>query len=444
MKKILNNYFKLEENGTTISKEIMGGLITFLAMSYIIFVNPQILSSTDADFASLFTATALTAGISTLIMGLLGNKPFGIASSMSLNSFFAITICQIYGFSFNEALSISFISAILYLVLTITGFRELIIKSLPTFLKKAIGTGIGLFIALVGFINAGLIVKNDSTLISLGNLANPSVWIALFGLLLIIVLTALKVKGSIIITLLGTLLFGIILTLCNLETGIVFNGIFSIPAKPNFTGFIDGFKTLSLDKSLEIFISLFAILFLLIFNAAGNISATEDTLNLKDKKALKKVLIADSLCVFVSTGLGTSPASSFGETMTGIESGARTGLANLITALGFFLALFLSPLISIVTSEMTAAILIMVGVTMMGQTIDIDWKNPVEAIPAFFTIWLMPLTYSITNGIAFGVISYVILKAITFRKKDDNSFFKDLNPMLLILAIIFIIYFFIS
>lgn len=444
MKNIICNFFRIEENNSTLSREIMGGLVTFFAMSYIMFVNPQILASTGVDSKVLFTATVLTAAISTILMGLIGNRPLGIAPSMSLNSFFAVTICTVYGFSFTEALAICFISAILYLILTLTGFRNQIIIALPSFLKKAIGTGIGLFIALVGFIGSGLIVKNDTTLIALGDLSSPSVWIALFGLTLIIILTALKIKGSIIISILGTLLFAIILTICNLETGLAFTGIFSLPSAPDITGFIKGFGTLDWSKGFSIFICIFSILFLLIFNAAGNISATEETLKLTDRKALNKVLFADSTTILVSTILGTSPASSFGETMTGIEAGARTGLANIVTGLCFLVALFLSPLLSLIISPITSAVLIMVGVIMMTQTLEINWHDPIEAIPAFLTIWLMPLTYSITNGIAFGIISYVILKSITYRKKSETTYLKEVPLMLLVLALIFIIYFIIS
>lgn len=441
---MLERIFKLKNNNTTIKKEILGGLITFFSMSYILFVNSSILSSTGIDGTYVYLGTALTAALGSIIMGLIGNKPFGIAPGMGLNSLFALTICQVYGFSFYEALAITLISAVLYLILTLTKVRIKIYKVFPESLKKAFSIGIGLFIAMVGFISSGIVSNSESTLITLGNLADPKVLISLFGLLVILILSVFKVSSKIIISFILTTIFAIILTLCNLNTGISFNGAFSLPDARLLGSFIEGFKTFNSSQTLKMILAIFSILFLALFNVSGTVSANEEILNLKEDKDVNKVLLADSITFFISGFVGTSPSTTFAESMTGIEAGARTGLANIIIGLCFILAIFTSPLLSIITEQITAPILIMVGVSMMGETVKINWKDNIEGIVCFFTILLMPLTYSITNGIAFGTILYVLLKTIAYRKKEDTSYFKDVPPLMLVLTAIFILYFVIT
>lgn len=443
MKNYINNFFKIEENNSSIKKEILGGVVTFFAMSYIMFLNPNILASTGLSKEACFTATTLIAAVGSIIMGFVGNKPLGIAPGMGLNSLIAVTICGLYGFSFAESMSITFIAAIIYIIITILGIRNKIMASIPPFLKKAIACGMGLFIAVVGLVGSGIITSSESTVITLGNLADPKILITLFGLLLIIVLTVFKVKASIIITLISTLLFAIILTVCNLDTGITFNGAISIPSAPYITAFIDGFKTFTSNQTLKIIVCIFTVLFLAIFNVAGTVSACEETLNLNDKAA-KKVYIADSISVLGSSILGTSPSTTFAETMTGIEAGARTGLANIVTGLLFLASLFFSPLLSIITEQVTAPLLIMIGVAMMGETASIDFKKPAIAIPAFFTIFMMPLTYSVTDGIGFGIILYVLIQLITYRKNSEVKFKDHLNYVMILLALVFILYFVIN
>ena len=436
---MLERIFKLKNNNTTIKKEILGGLITFFSMSYILFVNSSILSSTGIDGTYVYLGTALTAALGSIIMGLIGNKPFGIAPGMGLNSLFALTICQVYGFSFYEALAITLISAVLYLILTLTKVRIKIYKVFPESLKKAFSIGIGLFIAMVGFISSGIVSNSESTLITLGNLADPKVLISLFGLLVILILSVFKVSSKIIISFILTTIFAIILTLCNLNTGISFNGAFSLPDARLLGSFIEGFKTFNSSQTLKMILAIFSILFLALFNVSGTVSANEEILNLKEDKDVNKVLLADSITFFISGFVGTSPSTTFAESI-----GARTGLANIIIGLCFILAIFTSPLLSIITEQITAPILIMVGVSMMGETVKINWKDNIEGIVCFFTILLMPLTYSITNGIAFGTILYVLLKTIAYRKKEDTSYFKDVPPLMLVLTAIFILYFVIT
>lgn len=454
MTNAIKRFFKLDELNTSISTEIVSGLITFFAMSYILFLNPVILAPAGANPGAVFTATALVSAFGTLLVGFIVNRPLALAPGMGLNSLITVTICGIYGFTFHEALAIVLISAVLYLVLTITKIRVKLLEVIPDFLKKAIGIGIGLFICFIGLTGSGLVVTSPDTVVTLGNLADPKVLVALFGLLLLIILNIFKVKGGIIIAIFGTIFFSIILKLAGMDTGASYTGIFSLPTSPDFTGFIDGFKTLNWSKGLELFIAIFSVLFLGIFNVAGTLSATEQTINLKEEKHITKFLLVDTATFFLSGFSGTSPTTALAETMTGIENGARSGLANVTTGLCFAVALFLSPLLSLITEAVTAPVLIIVGVTMMAETTEINWRNPLVGIPAFFAIFLMPLTYSITNGIAFGIILYVILKAITYRKHpiyDENNnqvgsskLLKEIPPLLIIQAVIFLLYFIIT
>lgn len=441
MKNLLNKLFKLEDNGTTILKEIEGGVVTFFAMCYILFLNPIILGNLGLKQEQIFTATAITAIVGCLMMAFVANKPLGIAPGMGLNNIFALTICIANGFSFFESLSICFLAGIVYLILTITNFRNKIIKAIPDFLKKAMSAGIGLFIAVVGLTGAGLIAPNPNTIFSLGDLSLPTAWIALFGLVVIMVLNALHVNGAIIISILLSTLFGIILTISGLNTGITFNGVVSLPMAPPAEGFIEGFKTLDFSKILQILAAIFSVCFVAMFNVTGMIGASSSHLNYKDDKDVKRVLLADSMAFMSSSMLGSSPATIFGETMSGIEAGARTGFANLITAILFVLALFFSPLLSVITPQITAPVLVMIGVMLMANTLEINWHDYKEAIPAFLTIFLMPMTYSIINGIAFGILAYILLKSISYRKKEGTSFFKEIPPILLIIAVMFILNF---
>lgn len=435
---LLNKIFKLEANNTTISKEILGGVITFFSFCYVLFVNPEILANSETSQQALYTGTILCAIASTIIMTIIANKPLAMAPAMGLNSVLAITICQGLGFSYSQSLALSIISAILFLILTLTKLRIKILQILPNYLVKAIGIGIGLFICMVGLVNSHLLVASPSTLVTLGNFNDPATLTVLCSLIIIIVLTVLKVKGSIIITLVATLAISLLLKVIYQEP-LGYTGIFSLPTAPYVTGFITGFSSLGSADIANLIIAIFTLTFLAIFNSLGSIILTKDSLNLTEDKILNRVMLADSLAFFTSGFLGTSPSCILAETMTGVKEGARTGFANIITILLLILALFLSPLLSLIGMEVTSSILIMIGVSMLADLKFIDFSNVKEAIPAFFAILFMPLTYSIINGICFSVISLTIISLVTYDK--TKKFKENIHPLLLLLSLIFIIYY---
>ena len=435
---LLNKLFKLEENNTTISKEVLAGIITFFSMCYVLFVNPEILTNDEVSQAALYTGTVLCAIISTLIMTIISNKPLVMASAMGINTVIASTICASFGFSFSESLAITLLSGIVFLILTLTKLRTKILAVIPPFLVKAIGIGIGLFICMVGFKNSTLIVSNESTLVALGDLSNPTTLTALISLIIIIILTVFKIKGSIIITLISSLVISILLKLAFGES-INYTGVFSLPTAPYFSGFIDGFPSLSMDNIKNIIISIFTLTFLALFSSLGSIIITKDYLNLDDEKSLNKVMLADSLGFFVSGFFGTSPSCILAETMTGIKEGAKTGLANIVTIILLILSLFISPLLSLIGTEVTSSILIMIGVSMLADLKDIDFTDIKIAIPSFFAILFMSLTYSIINGITFSIITLTIIGLVTYNK--ERKFKENIHPLLIVLSLIFIAYY---
>lgn len=440
MKEKINSFFKIDERDSSITKEFIGGVTTFLAMAYILFVNANMLESTGMTWGAVFTATAIAAIVGSLIMGLLANFPIALAPGMGLNAVFAFTICAPWsmGFHWETGLAIVFVSGIIFLLLSLTGIREIIINSIPNDLKYAIGGGIGLFIAYIGLKNSGIIsfdlpTDNPMDVVpKLGELKGDAL-LALFGLSITSVLYILKFKGSIFLGILATSVVGMVTGLVDLPSGIV-----SMPQAPEFGAFMNGFSRVSSAEIGAFIFAVITLLFIDFFDTAGTLVAVGRSAGLVDESGEleggSKALLADSTATVVGAMVGTSNTTSYLESLTGIESGARTGLASVFTALLFVVALFFSPLLSVVTSAVTAPALIMVGVLMSTQLKNIDWERTEILLPVFLILLLMPLSYSIATGISFGFISYVVCM-IAGGKKDEVS------PLTYGLSVFFLIYY---
>lgn len=432
---MLNKFFKLEERGTTVSKEFLGGLTTFLSMAYIVFVNPSILSAAGMDQGAVFTATILAAAIGTLIMGLYANFPVALAPGMGINAFFAYTVVLVMGYSWQQALAGIFISGILFILLSLTGLRETIINSIPTSLKHAVGTGVGFFIAFLGFQNAGIIVNNDTTLVGVGNLTDFNVLIAVLGLIVTLVLLVRKVPAAIFIGMVVTAVLGIFLGVVELPTQ-VFAPIPSL--SQTFGALFDALPTIF---NKDMIVVIFSFLFIDFFDTAGTLMAVGFRAGFvtKEGKLLNssKALLADSTATVVGSILGTSSTTSYVESLAGVGAGARTGLASVFTSICFIFMLFCSGLLSVVTSSVTAPALITVGVLMASSLSNIEWEKIEIAIPAFLTIIMMLLGYSISEGIASGFVLYPIMMFAAGRRKE-------VNPVMWVLTVIFLIHFIIS
>lgn len=428
----LNKFFKLEERGTTVRTEFIAGLTTFLAMAYILFVNSDMLSSTGMSWGAVFTATAIAAIVGTLIMGLLANYPVALAPGMGLNAFFAFTVAAPWamGFSWQQALAAVFCSGIVFLLLSISGVRERIINAIPNNLKFAVGGGIGLFIALIGFINAG-IVDISMGFHALGALTGNTL-LAVVGLIITIILYVLNVRGSIFLGIVATSVIGMIFGLVSLPSGFA-----SMPEAPHFGAFIEGFQGIG-GNLWSFIIVVFSLLFVDFFDTAGTLVSVGRSAGLLDEegqlKDSSKALLADSTATVVGAVVGTSNTTSYIESLAGIEEGGRTGLTAVFTAVFFLIFMFLTPLLSVVTAAVTAPALIMVGILMAGQLGEIEWNRIEIAIPAFLTFVMMPFTYSIANGIAIGFIAYTITMICAGKRKE-------LDLLMYILTGIFILYF---
>jgi len=411
---MIEKLFKLTENKTNVRKEIIAGLITFLTMSYILAVNPSILSATGMDKSALFTTTALATIIGTLLMAFLPNLPIAQAPGMGLNNFFAFSVVLTMGYSWQMALTAVFIEGLIFILLTFFNVRELIVKSIPQTLKEAIPVGIGLFITLIGMKNAGIIVGNPNTLVCMGDLANHNVWIAMIGLIVTGALFAMNVHGSILIGI-------VIATVCGIFFGEVHTpeaGIFSLPPsiEPIFFKF-DWNHIFTFDMLVVVF----TFLFVNLFDTVGTLIGVASKAGFIDEEGnfpqVKKALFADALATTFGSILGTSTVTSYVESCAGVASGGRTGLTAVSTAFMFVIALFLSPLFLMVPASATAPALIIVGLFMISSIIKINFNDMTESLPAFLTIVMMPFCYSIAQGIVFGFLSYTFLKVCTGQGK---------------------------
>lgn len=413
---MIASFFDFKGRKSSYKKEILGGMTTFLTMAYIIFVNPAILSETGMNQAALISVTILATIIGTLLSGLWAKVPYAMAPGMGINAFFTYSLVIGQGIDWQTALGVVFLSGVLFLILTLSGFRSRLVHAIPVSLRLATGAGIGLFIAFIGFQNMGLIVNSDATLVALGGFSN-TLLIALFGLIVTAVLVVRKVTGGI--------LYGIILS-----TGIAFLfGEITLPetlvsAPPSIAPLVFQLDILSaLQWSLLGVV--FTFMFVDLFDSVGSIVACSYEAGFVDNKGnvkyLDRVLEADATATVIGSLLGTSTTTTYVESATGIANGARTGFASVITALLFALTLFLAPLIGIVPSYTTAPALVVVGVFMFKHIREINFADFSESIPAFFTIILMPLTYSIATGLSFGFITYVIVKLAVARYKDISG-----------------------
>lgn len=436
MKKVVEKLFGFDFQKHNVRTEIMAGITTFLTMAYILAVNPTIFSALPGmPGGSVFTATALAAVIGTLVMALYAKKPFALAPGMGLNAFFVYTVCLGMGYSWKFALTAVLLEGIIFIILTVTKVRTMLLNAIPGTLQKAIGAGIGLFIAFIGMANAGIIVNNDSTLVSLGHITQGTALLAMLGLFITAGLVMAKVRGGILWGILLTTLIGLFIK--DPATGEAItklNGVVSTPESvaPIFCQF-EWSEILSLDMVVVVF----TFLFIDMFDTMGTIIGVCQSAGLADPNAKKndipdmdKMFMADSVATICGACLGTSTTTTYVESASGVGEGGRTGLTAFSTALCFALALFFSPLFLAIPSAATAPALIIVGVMMMPAIKRIHWEDYCRAIPAFLTI-IMPLAYSISDGILIGVIAYVACHAVAGK-------FKDISITMWVLAVLFI------
>ncbi|MFD0051694.1 NCS2 family permease [Actinomycetes bacterium NPDC127524] len=440
----MKKYFQFEELGTSYRREILGGLTTFLSMAYILVVNPLTLSLNSVkdfpsdlrmDYGAVFVATALAAAIGTMLMGLIARYPIALAPGMGLNAFFAYTVVLTYGIPWQTALTGVFISGVIFVLLTMSGIREKIINAIPAELKFAVGAGIGLFITFVGFQNAKIIVNNDSVLVGLGDLTNPQTLLAVFGIILTVILLARGIHSGIFIGMVITAIVGMIFGLIELPHQVVG----AVPSlKPTFGAAFQAFGDPTHKLfTVQILVVILTFLFVAFFDTAGTLVAVAQQAGLMKGNVLPRVgkgLFADSLSIVIGSILGTSTTTSYVESTAGVAAGARTGFASIITGLLFVLSIFFFPLLSVVTSAVTAPALIIVGVLMVASLKKIDWEKFEVAVPAFFTVIAMPMTYSIATGIAVGFVFYPITMLVKGR-------IKEVHPIMFLLFCIFILYF---
>ena len=414
----MEKLFKLKERGTTVSKEIIAGITTFLAMAYILAVNPGMLGSigNGMTFGSVFTATAIASAVATLVMAFWANLPVALAPGMGLNAFFTYTVCFGMGCSWQLALTAVFVEGIIFIILSLFGIREKIINAIPSGMKKAVAVGIGLFIALIGLANAGIVSSDTGTIIGFVNfnMSSKTAIVAMLGLIITIVLYLLKVPGAILLAIIATTIIGIPFGVTTIPENWK---PFSLPAAPLFCKF-----EWASVLSVKFFVIMFTFLFTDLFDTIGTLMGVTQQANLVDKDGnipnAKAALMSDSIGTVVGACLGTSTVTSFVESSSGVAAGGRTGLTSVTTGVLFLLALFMTPIFALIPSAATAPALIFVGFLMLQQVVDIDFKDPTEGIPAFITIMVMPFSYSISKGIAFGMIAYVIAKCAGKKVKD--------------------------
>jgi adenine/guanine/hypoxanthine permease len=467
----MNNFFKLEENHTTVRTEIVAGITTFITMAYIIFVNPGILaqagmnskglfgaevakagltSGNDQIIGAIFVATIISAVIATLIMGLFANVPFAQAAGMGMNAFFTFYVVLTAHISWQGALAAVFVCGIINIIITVTKIRIAIVNAIPESLKKATGAGIGLFIALIGLKEAGIVTASADTLVQFGNLKNPQTLFAVIGLMLTIILMIKKVKGSILIGIIFTTLLGVI---AQVGFGLQGLGIFMpttwISAPPSLA---PTFLKLSFSDLFSAKVGILSVITIIIsfslvdtFDTIGTFIGTTSKTHMFDDpnevpgkgrfpRKIDKALFADATATSIGALLGTSNVTTYVESLSGISEGGRTGLTSVVVAICFLLCLFIAPIAGIVPAFATAPALIIVGILMMGSIMEVNFQNFEEAVPAFFTLVMMPFTYSIANGIAVGFIMFTLTKIVTGKANK-------VHPIMYLFTLLFILKF---
>ncbi len=432
---MVQEFFKLKERNTTVKTEIIAGLTTFLSMSYILFVNPIILSKAGMDMKAVFVATALAAVLGTMMMALYANYPVAQAPGMGMNAFFAFTICGKLGYTWQQALFAIFISGIFFIIIAGTGLREKIINAIPNSLKYAVSAGVGFFIAFIGLKSVGIVVANEATMLSLGNLTDPITLLSIFGIFLTLILIACRVNAAIFIGMIVTAIGGMIFGLVPVPTSII-SGIPSL--KPVAFQLFVGTNPLMLVGQPSFWFVVFSVLFLDFFDTAGTLMGVCTRSGLLDKNGRlidgEKALMADATATTIGAVIGTSSVTSYAESVVGVEAGGRTGLTAFSTATLFILALFFSPLLAVVNSAVTAPALVCVGALMASSTKHIDFEDFSDTTAAFFTMIFMILAFSIAEGIAIGFLTYTILKVSSGQGKK-------VHPVMYGLSMLFALYF---
>ncbi|MEG1255256.1 NCS2 family permease [Clostridium sp.] len=444
----MEKFFKLKENGTDVKREVVGGLITFLTMAYIIAVNANMLGDPGVGMnpGAVVTATCLSAGVTTILMGIYANLPLGLASGMGLNAFFAYTVVMEMGISWQVALTAVFVEGIIFIILSLTSVREAIVNCIPTNLKYAVTAGIGLFIAFIGFGNAGIVVGSAATKVTMGSLISPTVLITVLGIIIIVILSKKNVKGAILWGMLASAVAAWIYAAVAPEVaaglgiylpqGIFkFESIAPIAGKLDFSVFLD-------SASIKDFISVvFVFLFIDFFDTAGTLVGVASKIGMLDEdgkvKNAGKALLVDAIGTTFGALVGTSTVTTYVESSAGVASGARTGLSAVVTGVLFLLAMFLSPLFIAIPGCATAPALIIVGFFMIDSVRQIDFTDFTEGVPAFLTIALMPMTYSIGDGLMLGMLSYAILNFLSnITTKKENR--KPVSVVVYILGLVFL------
>ena len=434
----METFFKAGERGSSVGQEVRAGLTTFLAMAYIIAVNPSLLTAAGIPAAAAVTATCLGAGIMTILMGLIANRPLACASGMGVNAVFAYTLTAIAGGDWHAASAVIFIEGVAILILVLCGLREAIMDAIPVSLRHAISVGLGLFIAMIGLADAGIIVADESTMVALGDVFSPTFLVGLISIVVTIVLYAMNVKGALLLGIVIAVVAGIPLGVTQMPAGIV-SGLdfstFGAPFQADESG-IMGIAKVVTNPTLLVFA--FSLMMSDFFDTMGTAMAVAKQGEFLESdgrvKDIKPILIVDSAAAAVGGLVGASSITTFVESASGAADGGRTGLSSVVAGVLFIVAAFFSPLISVVSSAATCGALVFVGYLMMSEVTEIDWSDLLEGLPAFLIVAGVPLTYSISNGIGFGFIAYVVVAAVTGQ-------LKKVKPLMWVAALAFLVYF---
>jgi AGZA family xanthine/uracil permease-like MFS transporter len=432
---MLERLFRLKDHNTTVRTEVFAGFTTFLTMVYIVVVNPTIMGDAGLSVSAVAAATCLAAGFGSILMGLVANYPLALAPGMGLNAYFTYTVVKGMGVPWETALGCVFLSGLVFLILTLVGVRQMIVGAIPKSLFAAVAGGIGLFIAFIGLKDAGIIVSNSATSVGLGNLATPTAAVACAGLILIAALQAWKVKGAILIGILASAAAGWALGLAEVAPATYsLTDISATAFKLNIPGALNLKSGLGATL-LEV---IFVFLFVDLFDNVGTLVAVTKKAGLVDEAGdiprLNRILLADSVASMVGAVVGVSTTTSYIESAAGVAVGGRTGLTSVVVGVLFFCTLFVAPLVQAIPTAATAPALIMVGALMIGALAEIDWADPATAIPAFLTVITIPLTYSIANGLAFGITSHVVLQILGGKARKGDW-------LLYVLAVLFVLRF---
>jgi AGZA family xanthine/uracil permease-like MFS transporter len=432
---MLERVFGLKRNGTTVRTEVFAGFTTFLTMAYIVVVNPSILGQTGMPLAAVAAATCVAAGVGSILMGVVSNYPLALAPGMGLNAYFTFTVVKGLGVDWQTALGCVFLSGVAFLILTAVGARQLIVNAIPRSLFSAVAGGVGLFIAFIGFKDAGIVVASPATTVTLGALVSPPVALSLIGLMAIAALQAWKVKGAILFGILGTTAAGWAMGLVHLNTAPVSLADMSATA---FRLNIPGALNLKGGFGAALIEIVFVFLFVDLFDNVGTLVAVTKRAGFVQPDGtiprLSRILFADSIATLVGALAGTSTVTSYIESAAGVEVGGRTGLTSVVVGLLFLLTLLFAPLVQAIPAAATAPALILVGAMMMGALKEVEWFDPIEAIPAFLTLIMIPLSFSIANGLAFGIVSHAVLTLVTGRARRKDW-------LLFVLAALFVLRF---